>query len=83
MDSIGVVVGGVHSDNRGTYSFGHSALLGSHENFRFGQKFWVWAKILGLGENFGLTGNFRLGQKILVRAKMLGSGKNFGFGRKF
>ena len=36
--------GGVHSDNRGTYSFGHSALLGSHENFRFGQKIWVWAK---------------------------------------
>ena len=52
MDSIGVVVGGVHSDNRGTYSFGHSALLGSHENFRYEQKIWVRAKILGLGENF-------------------------------
>ena len=41
LDSIGVVVGGggVHSDNRGTYSFGHSALLGSHENFRYEQKF--------------------------------------------
>ena len=52
MDSIGVVVGGVHSDNRGIYSFGPSALLGSHENFRYEQKIWVWAKILGLGENF-------------------------------
>ena len=52
LDSIGVVVGEVHSDNRGTYSFGHSALLGSHENFRYEQKIWVWAKILGSGENF-------------------------------
>ena len=39
LDSIGVVVGGVHSDNRGTYSFGHSASLGSHENFRYEQNF--------------------------------------------
>ena len=52
MDSIGVVVGGVHSDNRGTYSFGHSALLGSHENFRYEPKIRDWAKILGSGENF-------------------------------
>ena len=52
LDGIGVVVGGVHSDKRGTYSFGHSALLGSHENFRYEQKIWVWAKILGSGENF-------------------------------
>ena len=74
MDSIGVVVGGVHSDNRGTYSFGHSALLGSHENFRYEQKIWVWAKILGLEENF------RLGQKFWVRVKILGLGENFRIG---
>ena len=58
MDSIGVVVGGVHSDNRGTYSFGHSASLGSHENFRYEQKIWVWAKFFGLGENFELGRKF-------------------------
>ena len=41
--------GGVHSDNRGTYSFTHLALLGSHENFRF--------KIVS-GENFGFGQKF-------------------------
>ena len=47
LDSIGVVVGGggVHGDNRGTSSFGHSSLLRSHEDiFWFGQNFWVRAK---------------------------------------
>ena len=43
LDSIGAGAGagggGGHGDNRGTSSFGHSALLGSHENFRFGQNF--------------------------------------------
>ena len=59
LDSIGVVGGGgVHGDNRGTSSFGHSALLGSHENFKFGQKFWVWAKNLGSGEIFGFGRKF-------------------------
>ena len=40
-------------------------------------EFLVWAKILGLGENFV----FR--QKFCVRAKILGLGENFRFGRKF
>ena len=29
--------------------------MGSGENFRFGRKFWVRVKILGLGDNFELT----------------------------
>ena len=39
-------------------------------------EFLVWAKILGLGENFVFM------QKFCVRAKILGSGENFKFGRK-
>ena len=59
-------------------------------------EFQVWAKILGLGENFvfgqkfwvrakilGLGENFRFGQKFWVWAKILGLGENFRFGRKF
>ena len=41
------------------------------ENFGFGRKIWVWAKIVGLGENFMLV------------AKIVGSGENVGFGRNF
>ena len=56
------------------------------DNFGSGGKFWVWAKILGLGEIF-LFGrkilvqgeNFRFGLKIWVWVKILGLGKNFGF----
>ena len=60
-----VVGGGVYGDNRGTSSFGHSALLGPHEeNFMFGQKFWVWAKILGLAKILGWSENFRSGPKF-------------------
>ena len=41
---------------------------------RLGQKFLVWVKILGWGENFGL------GQKFWVGVKILGLGEDFGFG---
>ena len=47
------------------------------ENFRFGRKFWVGAKILGSGENF------RFGQKFWVEAKILGLSENFGLGQNF
>ena len=60
-------------------------LIGANliENFRFGTKFLVRAKILGLCENFEFGENFGLGRNFLVWVKILGSGKNFGFGRKF
>ena len=51
-------------------------ILGMSKIFRYEQKFWVRAKILGSGKNF------RFG-RFWVRAKILGSGENFVFGRKF
>ena len=53
---------------------GRQLQIGSDENFGLGQKFWVGAKILGLGESFGF------GRKFWVWAKILGSGENFRFG---
>ena len=44
-------------------------ILGSAE-------FWVWVKILGLGENS------RFGWKLYVQLKILGWGQNFGVGGK-
>ena len=49
-------------------------LLVLGENFGFGRKILVWAKIFGSGENF------MLGRKFWVRAKILGLGENFRFG---
>ena len=48
--------------------------MGSGENFSL---FWVWVKILVLGENFGLGENFSL---FWVRVKILGRGENFRSG---
>ena len=53
-------------------------ILGMSKKIGFGQ-FWVWAKILSLGENFGLGRNFLVLVKIFGAVKILGWGNNFGF----
>ena len=59
-------------------------ILDSGENFRFGRKFWVWVKILGLGKklfgHLGLVENLGFGRKFWFWVKNLGLGENCRFG---
>ena len=67
-------------------------ILGSGENFGLGRKFWVGAKILGLGENFRFAFEFPSKNSEFFRfkylnfpptfldSKILGLGENFRIG---